>query len=845
VRLSNVAHLYSVRIRSRLVQELLALAGITVGVALVFAALVANTSLTGSVKQLTDGLVGQATIQLVGRGADGFDEDLLARVRRIEGVADAAPIFEARANIIGPRGRRSVQLFGGDPRFARLGGALLDLFAARDRQQASELGEQEGIALPAPMATALGITPSRSFRVEIDTQTVRVPLALPLPREDIGQLVESPVAIAPLAYAQKIARMEGRINRIFVKPEAGQEAAVEASLRHLANDRVNVRPADSDIAIFEQAAYPTNQSTTLFSVFSALVGFLFAFSAVLLTVPQRRNLIADLRIAGHDTKALIQVLLFDALVLGVLGALLGLVLGDQISRHLFGSVPGYLAFAFPLGEQRIVTWETVAISGGAGIAAACVAVLVPLRDVAFHHPLASPSPDRTIRRETWAVGVGLICLITTTAIIAAAPAAALIGVIALTIALLCLLPLLLRLAIWGFEAVSRNLKSSVPTLAILELRSRAAHTRTLALAATGGIAVFATVAIGGAHADLQRGLDESAREIDGNADVWATFRGTPNAFATTAFAEQSARTEALRDLPGVGNVQSYRGGFLDIGDRRAWVVAPPRTAVYPIPPSQIRSASADTAEDRVAAGGWVALSEAIAKEFNVGVGDPVKLPSPVPTTFRVAAVTTNLGWPPGAIVLNADDYARAWGSTATSALHIQAAPGASVERLTRAVKSTLGPRVPLLVETKAERISRHYAASRQGLDRLTQISVLVVISAILAMAAVMAGMLWQRRPTVAALKVHGYSERELWRALMLESGLLLGTGCVVGAVFGLYGQLLLSRALETITGFPVFYSAAALVAGSILALVTLVAVAMLALPGWLAVRVRATPGVPG
>ncbi len=111
----------------------------------------------------------------------------------------------------------------------------------------------------------------------------------------------------------------------------------------------------------------------------------------------------------------------------------------------------------------------------------------------------------------------------------------------------------------------------------------------------------------------------------------------------------------------------------------------------------------------------------------------------------------------------------------------------------------------------------------------------------LAMAAAMGGMIWQRRPALAALKVHGFPQGELWRALLLESGLLLGTGCLIGAVFGLYGQLLLSRALETITGFPVVYSTAGVVAVAILALVTTVAVAMLAIPGWLAVRVRPSP----
>lgn len=218
------------------------------------------------------------------------------------------------------------------------------------------------------------------------------------------------------------------------------------------------------------------------------------------------------------------------------------------------------------------------------------------------------------------------------------------------------------------------------------------------------------------------------------------------------------------------------------------------------------------------------------------------LPTPVPTSFRVAGISTNLGWPPGSILLDADDYARAWGSRAPSALQIQLTPGASPGRAAISVRRTLGPGLPAKVETRRERTDSHLAASREGLSRLTQISALVLISAMLAMAAAMGGMIWQRRPALAALKVHGYPEAELWRALLLESGLLLGTGCLIGAIFGLYGQVLLSRALEAITGFPVLYSAAGLVALAILALVTALAVAMVAVPGYLAVRVQPAPG---
>lgn len=843
MRLSNTLFLYRARLRSRLVQELLALTGITIGVALMFAALVANSSLTGSVRQLSDGMVGASTFQIVARGASGFDEKLLRDVKALEGVETAAPVLEARGNLIGPRGRRSIQLFGGDPRIAHLGGRLLNLFATDNAKYARALSMGRALAAPEPITSDLGILPATPFKLEIQSQTVEVPLVIPLPREAIGPLVDSPVAIAPLRYAQEIARMQGRVSRIFVGSEKGHERQVEAGLRRLAGDRLNVRPADADVAIFENAARPTNQSTTLFSVFSALVGFLFAFSAMLLTAPQRRSLVADMRMAGHTAWSCAQVLLFDALVLGGLGAVLGLAVGDQVSRHLFGSVPGYLAFAFPLGDQRVVTWQDVVLAGAAGIFAACFALLAPLRDIGFGHPLVQRQKGSAWRLRTSLAVAGVSSLVVTTLIVTVLPGAAILGIVLLTLALLSLLPLLLRAATAVLEPLLRGLKGVASTLAFLELRSRSAQTRTLAVAATGAIAVFATVSIGGAHADLQRGLDESARDIDGTADVWATFRGAPNAFATTPFDAGPKMRDAIERIPGVRAVHSYRGGFLDLGDRRVWVIAPPRTAADPVPPSQIQHGDRSTVDDRVRAGGWVSVSESVAKEYGVGVGDRVVLPTPSPTPMRVAAVTTNLGWPSGAIVLNADDYAEAWGSSATSALHVDVGPGASARDVVAAVRASIGPQTPLRVETRADRQDRHFAAARQGLSRLTQISVLVLISAILAMATAMAGMIWQRRPAVARLKVHGYSERELWGALMIESAVLLGTACVAGAAFGLYGQVLLSRALETITGFPVFYAAAGLTALAILALVTAVALAMLAIPGWLAVRVRAAPGL--
>jgi len=186
--------------------------------------------------------------------------------------------------------------------------------------------------------------------------------------------------------------------------------------------------------------------------------------------------------------------------------------------------------------------------------------------------------------------------------------------------------------------------------------------------------------------------------------------------------------------------------------------------------------------------------------------------------------------------MNATDYAQAWGSLAPSAYQIQTTAGTrpAAERLL--VRRALAG-VGLSVETSAEREQLHYAAAAQGLSRLTQIRILILVAAILAVVGAMGAMIWSRREQIAAMKCHGLEEGKLWRSLLCESSVMLAAGCSIGAVFGVYGQLLLSHALATVTGFPIVFDIEGVAAITSFALVTVITVAVLAIPGYLVVRV--------
>jgi putative ABC transport system permease protein len=384
--------------------------------------------------------------------------------------------------------------------------------------------------------------------------------------------------------------------------------------------------------------------------------------------------------------------------------------------------------------------------------------------------------------------------------------------------------------------VQRPVMGVSPRIAVIELQSSSTRARSLAIAATGAIAVFGSVAIEGARQNLQSGLNRVSREMTQVTDIWVSPGGKSNTIGTMPFDNRLQGT--LERVSGVAHVSIYRSGFLDVGDRRTLVLAPPRTTSNLIPPNQIVAGELTLANRRLRSSGWGALSQALASELHLHVGQAFLLPAPHPTRFRLAAITTNFGWPPGAVILNADDYARAWASPDPSAYEVAVKPGVSVAIVQREIRRLLGRQAPLMVQSAYEREQSYRSTQRQGLSRLSQIAALVLIAAALAMAAAMGAMIWQRRPRFAGMKVDGFDQGELWRALLCESALLLGAGCSIGAVFGLYGQLLLSHALVSVTGFPVVFAIGVPIAIGIFAIVTAIAVMIAALPGYFATQVK-------
>ncbi|HEX5147233.1 MAG TPA: ABC transporter permease, partial [Conexibacter sp.] len=668
MRTRNFLFLYVQRVRAHPLQELLALLGIAVGVALMFAVLVANASVAGSVEQLVHGITGDAQLQVSARDRHGLDAALVPRIERLADVRAVAPLVDVRATLQGARGAsQTVDLIGGDGRLAAMGGRLLrELVTPHIRLT-------RAVALPDAFAQSLGVSGGDDVLLTTGARPRRVPVATVLGSDELGPLVQSPIALAPLRYAQALGDIPGRYTRVLVEARPGRVAQVRAELERIAGDRLNVAGADHEARLLRQAAAPNDQSTALFAAISALVGLLFAFNAMLLTIPERRRFIADMRLEGLGDLTVVRLVLFDAIVLGLAAAAVGLLLGDLLSRNAFRAVPGYLSYAFTVGDQRIVSPTAVLLAIAGGLVATLVAAMRPLSDLLSRRPLDAAYREEDERTEgpfvprRWLLLAGAGLVAAATGVLLAAPHATIVGIVLLVSAMLLLIPGLLTSSLRLVDLASRRLRSPLLVVAVGELR--ATTTRSVALAATGALAVFGSVAVEGSHFDLQRGLDADAHGFNARADLWVAPSGAANELATIPFRPPAAAAQ-IAQLPGVRAVRAYRGAFLDVGDRRVWVVGPPRADTEPLLPSQLLAGDLDAANERLRAHGWVGLSSALASARGVHVGDAVTLPTPRPLRMHVAAILTNLGWSSGAIVMNADDFRRGWASADVSALQV-------------------------------------------------------------------------------------------------------------------------------------------------------------------------------
>jgi putative ABC transport system permease protein len=800
---------YRRNLRVQPLRELMAIVGVAAGVALLFTVQVAHRSITGSFQEISRGVAGRATLELASRGPEGFDQHVSEEVEHTPGVKAVAPVFQQPIVAVGPDGRRALTLVGATEQIAALGGKLAEQFL-----HAGEASSRGLLVLTEPTAAAIGAKPGKELKILIGERTEHLTLNGTLGSDRIGAAAESPVAAAPLPVVQSLTGRTGRLTRVLIEPQPGAERSLRRMLETRFGATLHVRSTGTEAALLGNAAGPEKQVTLLFSAISLVAGIILAYAALLLASDERRRFVVYLIEIGTPDAMIVASLAFDAFVLGVVGSVLGLIVGDAISLVAYRTVPGYITAAFAVGGQRIIGAQTIAIALGGGMIAAFVATALPA--VAILRGGAAAEPDAVGRALSLArrarlsnavpFGCGVLIVCVSVAMSAVAPQTSVVALVGLAVGLVLCLPTVTRYLLVLARLAARHSDDPAARLSVAELRR--APTRSVALLATGMIAVFLTVMIGGSVADVQRAVRSGAAGLLSTASVWVKPGGAENVYTTQPFASHETERRLERDGV-VSSVLPWRDSFLDLPERRVWVLGVPPQISSQIVPSQLVEGSLATADRHLREGGWVAVSRPIAREHHLRLGQRLILPTPAGNaSFRLAATTANYGWLSGAIVMNGDDHARLWSADTATQLAVSFKPGVTIQGGKRAVEEALPKGSALVVKTSDERRREVSDVLGSTLSRLNDTTLVVLIATIASVIALIVAAISQRRGRMDSLMSIGMSLGQFARLIFYESGSMLLSGCLIGMAAGILGQDLIDGWLRNTTGAPVQFAPA-------------------------------------
>ena len=364
-------------------RALLSVAAIALGVALGYAVQLINAIAIGEFAHAVQALSGEADLVVLGPRA-GFDESLYPRIAAMSEVAVASPMLDIEAKI------------GGRRELLRV--IAVDIFRAALVQPelvASEGGERldflrpDRIFLSASAAEWLELKAGDALRVQVGLDEVSLRVAGILEAGSIRQRL----GVVDIAGAQASLKRPGVINRIDIRLRAGVELGAFAErLRRELPPGLEVEAPQAELERSASLSRAYRVNLNVLALVALFTGGLLVFSTQALAVMRRRAQIALLRVLGFTRSQVLALLLGEALSVGVLGALAGILLGHLIAQAVLQVFGADLGAGHFRGLKPQIRFEPVGIAvfGLLGVAR-------PLPQALFRR---WKPPARTLRRRS-------------------------------------------------------------------------------------------------------------------------------------------------------------------------------------------------------------------------------------------------------------------------------------------------------------------------------------------------------------------------------------------------------------------------------------------------------------
>ena len=770
---------------ARPLRSLLTIVGIGLGVAVLSASLTLGAALDQAVDRTVRDMVGRADLRVSGFLESGLSSASVETIRSTDGVLDAAPVIEHRTFPLGtPVGgaANSLTVLGIDPAsYARLhdlplvAGDALDGVAEAVALVSEELSSQDGYALGNKL-TLFGMDGLVELRV------IGI-LPGPGPIAGTGRTVVVPIDVARSTFGLVGA------TRLDLRLEPDSLARVSSDLEsRMAEPYVVASPGD--IARNLRASSATFQGTA--ALVAAIVLFVGAFlivNTLTMTVGERAREVGLLRAAGATRTQLSRFVFSGALILGVIGAGIGVLLGAVLSMVMAGAVSEATGIAASVASVSLSGALTSALMG---IGITILAAIEPALTAARISPIEAlrarlDLPNRQRWRLTWIafifLAVALMSLLAWPASIASTGAERAFAVYIVLLYATLVSPFIL-------QPLARVV--GLPVRLILRVEERLAR-GSLARDRNRTTLTLGSLVIGLA---MIVALGWSAQAARSSAFAWLEDVVPGDEVVTSirpvGLDEEVALT--LGAVPGVARVTPIAS--FDLAFRGVRVDAAAIVGADFLADGRLTVVSGDRSEALTALDGTGAaiLPEGLAQSLDLAVGDTMRLPvgPSRQVDLRVAAIVERSmpGTSGEAILVGWKDATESLGVLGADAFAVRFVPGA---------EATARPELRAAAKTLAlesNPIERIQGAVADALGRVFGVFdalafVAVIIAALGIVNTLTMGVL-ERIREIGVLRAIGMSRRQVMRMVVVEATILGIVGVVVGTVAGLgVGALLL------------------------------------------------------
>ncbi len=757
-------------------QSLLMVLGIALGVAVMVAIDLANASASRAFELSTEAVVGRATHQIRG-GPEGMDEEIYVRLRRAGLGIPLAPVVSETV-FSETLGNRPLQLLGVDSfaeapfrSYVSAGGALpveaLSTFFLQPRT----------VLLLRESADRYGLGVGDRFRVEVaGRQTEMVIAGLLDPPDALTRRALDGVLLADIATAQEVTGRLGRLDSIELIVPEGQ-TAVLTQVAGMLPAGMRLGPVAERSQAVEQMTAAFQLNLSALSLLALVVGLFLIYNTMTFSVVQRRELFGTLRCLGTTRREVFWMVLSEGVTVGVLGAGLGMLLGVWMGRQTVGMVTqtiNDLYFATTVREVGVPAASLVK-GGVIGILATTAAALLPAWEAASVAPRLALSrsglESKARRAVVWTslAGVGAMLLgvgafqlpgnsILTGfgGLTAVLVGFALLAAISLVGLMRAAAPLLGRLSGFLGQMAPRNLVNA------LSRTSVAVAALMVAVAVTIGM----TLMIDSFRHTVQVWLASTLM-----GDVYVSVPSTTGTTPMTALDPQVVET--ARNWPGVERMYVTRSTILDGEQGNVHVSAMDNAGIENeryyqtlfVPRGQLWQAMQ---------AGSVAVSEPLARRLGLmEAGTALRLNTRQGwVAFPVAAVFYDYANSEGSLLMSRAVYQRYWSDESVTALDLRLGAGVEADGWARELQSALGGQQRLLVRSNQTLRADVLAVFDRTFAITLALRLLATVVAFIGVLNTLLLLQFEKQREVGILRALGLSGGQLWKLVMLETGLM-------------------------------------------------------------------------